>query len=181
MKRYEKAPCIEAWFTTNHDENSWNGTEYERYGYAAKALAVFSCTWPGVPLIYNGQELPNLKRLQFFEKDPIEWTGRYELHGFYKTLLNLHSTHPALLADAQQTQTIRLHTSDNASLFAYLRRNGDKEVLVVLNFSDTSQPFELSDTMVSGAYENVFSGGQQDFTNNKVPDVKAWEYLVFER
>jgi hypothetical protein len=23
---------MRAWFTTNHDENSWNGTEYEKYG-----------------------------------------------------------------------------------------------------------------------------------------------------
>ena len=40
-----------------------------------KPLAVFSCTWNGIPLIYSGQELPNLKRLKFFEKDAIDWTG----------------------------------------------------------------------------------------------------------
>ena len=60
---------MRAWFTTNHDENSWNGTEYEKYGNMAKALAVFSATWNGVPLIYTGQEIPNMKRLEFFEKD----------------------------------------------------------------------------------------------------------------
>jgi Glycosidases len=57
------------YFTSNHDENSWNGTEYEKYGDAVKALAVFSCTWNGIPMIYSGQELPNYKRLQFFDKD----------------------------------------------------------------------------------------------------------------
>ena len=66
---------MRTWFTSNHDENSWNGTEYEKYGDMAKALAVFSCTWNGIPLIYSGQELPNLKRLKFFEKDAIDWTG----------------------------------------------------------------------------------------------------------
>ena len=64
-----KSDAMKLWFTTNHDENSWNGTEYEKYGLAAKALAVFSFTWDGIPLIYTGQELPNNKRLQFFEKD----------------------------------------------------------------------------------------------------------------
>ena len=59
------------WFTTNHDENSWNGTEYEKYGPMAITLAVFSCTWSGLPLVYSGQELPVKKRLKFFDKDTI--------------------------------------------------------------------------------------------------------------
>ncbi len=55
-------------FTANHDENSWNGTEYEKYGNCAKAWAVFTCTWQAIPLIYSGQENPNLKRLAFLIK-----------------------------------------------------------------------------------------------------------------
>ncbi|MEJ7671206.1 MAG: alpha-amylase family glycosyl hydrolase [Chitinophagaceae bacterium] len=82
------------YFTSNHDENSWNGTEYEKYGDAAKAFAVFSCTWNGIPMIYSGQELPNNKRLQFFDKDQIEWRQECELHDFYKTLLHLRKTIP---------------------------------------------------------------------------------------
>ena len=62
-------------FTSNHDENTYWGTEYEKYGICAKAMAVFTCTWPGIPLIYSGQEKPNLRRLAFFEKDFIDWEG----------------------------------------------------------------------------------------------------------
>ena len=77
LKQYDAIgdASMRTWFTSNHDENSWNGSEYEKYGDMAKALAVFSCTWNGIPLIYSGQELPNLKRLKFFEKDAIDWTG----------------------------------------------------------------------------------------------------------
>ena len=78
---YDNVPGIRAWFTSNHDENSWNGSEYEKYGDAAKALAVHSCTWQGIPLVYSGQELPNKKRLKFFDKDVIEWKKNCELHG----------------------------------------------------------------------------------------------------
>ena len=102
---------MRAWFTTNHDENSWNGTEYEKYGDMAKALAVFSCTWNGIPLLYSGQEMPNKKRLKFFEKDTIEWTDMYELHDFYKTLLTLHSEHPALRAGDEKVETYRFKTT----------------------------------------------------------------------
>lgn len=88
------------YFTSNHDENSWNGTEFEKYGNAYKTFAVFSQTmYQSVPLIYNGQEVPNKKRLKFFVKDPIEW-GQYAMAGFYKTMLNLRRSTPALAADA---------------------------------------------------------------------------------
>jgi glycosidase len=75
------------WFTSNHDENSWNGTEYEKYGNMASALTVMNFSFKGIPLIYSGQELPNHKRLHFFDKDQIEWTDNIELHEFYKLLL----------------------------------------------------------------------------------------------
>ncbi|HEX6335140.1 MAG TPA: alpha-amylase family glycosyl hydrolase, partial [Flavisolibacter sp.] len=61
LLQYRHAPGIKTWFTSNHDENSWNGTEYEKYGEMALALAVFSFTWPGIPLMYTGQELPNTR------------------------------------------------------------------------------------------------------------------------
>lgn len=87
LKQYSSIQysSMRAWFTSNHDENSWNGTEYEKYGEMAKALAVFSITWDGIPLIYSGQELPlRTKRLEFFEKDPIPWNGTYEMERFIK-------------------------------------------------------------------------------------------------
>ena len=59
-------------FTSNHDENSWAGTEFERMGDAAKVMAVLTFTLPnGQPLIYTGQEMGWNHRFQFFEKDPV--------------------------------------------------------------------------------------------------------------
>jgi alpha-amylase len=176
-------PSMRAWFTTNHDENTWNGTEYEKYGNMAKALAVFSCTWDGVPLIYNGQEIPMLtKRLAFFEKDIIPWTGTCELHAFYKTLLNLHARHSALRGGDSAAITHRIKTSDDASAFVYLRKNGDKEVLVILNFSYTAKlQVEIIDEKIGGVFKNVFSGSSHDFSNQRRFEMDAWEYIVFEK
>jgi len=180
LTRYQAAPGITAWFTANHDENSWNGTEYEKYGDAAKAFAVFDCTWPGIPLIYNGQELPNKKRLKFFEKDPIEWTGKYELADFYKTLLHLRLENPALSAD-KSAETFRLQTTDNAHIFAYLRKKGNREVLVLLNLSANKLRFDISDPKVGGQFKNVFSGSPNDFTTERSFEMQGWEYLVYEK
>ncbi len=79
-------------FTSNHDENSWNGTEYEKYGIYAHMLAVHSFMDYGIPLIYSAQELPLEKRLAFFEKDPIEWDNPCLLHDFYQRLSTIRST-----------------------------------------------------------------------------------------
>jgi len=80
---------LQLFFTSNHDENSWNGTEYEKYGIFVKAFAVFSFFYShSVPLIYSGQELPNKKRLSFFDKDTIQWQNELELFSFYQTLSN---------------------------------------------------------------------------------------------
>jgi alpha-amylase len=114
---------MRAWFTSNHDENSWNGTEYEKYGTITIPLAVFSLTWNGVPLIYSGQEIPlRHKRLAFFDRDPIPWTGHYELHNFYKTLLNLRLSNPAMRGGDPSAITYRINTSDDDHVFAYLRK-----------------------------------------------------------
>ncbi|HZJ60758.1 MAG TPA: alpha-amylase family glycosyl hydrolase [Chitinophagaceae bacterium] len=181
LKEYDAIgdSSMRTWFTSNHDENSWNGSEYEKYGNMAKALAVFSCTWNGIPLIYSGQELPNLKRLKFFEKDAIEWRENCELHDFYKTLLNLHTNNPALRAGDPGTKTEKLTPSDNQHIFAFLRKDGEQQVLVILNFSCTSASFLLDS--INGKFRDVFSFKEMEFSNKKSFQLNSWEYLVFER
>jgi len=181
LKEYDAIgdSSMRTWFTSNHDENSWNGSEYEKYGNMAKALAVFSCTWNGIPLIYSGQELPNLKRLKFFEKDAIEWRENTELHDFYRTLLNLHTNNPALRAGDPETKTEKLTPSDNQHIFAFLRKDGEQQVLVILNFSCTSASFLLDS--INGKFRDVFSFKEMEFSNKKSFQLNSWEYLVFER
>ena len=183
LQQYESLGnrSMRSWFTTNHDENSWNGTEYEKYGDLALPLAVFSCTWNGIPLIYSGQELPNKKRLEFFDKDIILWTGKFELHDFYKTLLDLRKN-PALRAGDDNAKTFRLKTTSDEQIFSYLRKNGDREVLVLLNLSSVAKLlFDISDPLVTGRFKNVFSKAENDFTTEKSFEMGAWEYLVYEK
>ena len=74
------------YFTTNHDENSWNGTTKERYGSSFEVQTLLAFTMPGMPLIYNGQESSLNKRLRFFEKDTIDgeiMTWKYITQNYY--------------------------------------------------------------------------------------------------
>ena len=174
---------MRAWFTTNHDENSWNGTEYEKYGEMAKPLAVFSITWDGVPLMYSGQELPMLnKRLEFFEKDPIPWNGSYKLEEFYKKLHELKSKNPALRGGDSNATTKILQTNAPDKVLAYLRKNGNDEVLVILNLSETQHlKLQILDDAVKGKYKSLFSGLTTDFDAKPTIEMYKWEHLVFEK
>lgn len=185
LKKYDDLgdSTMRAWFTTNHDENSWNGTEYEKYGDMARALAVFSFTWNGVPLLYSGQELGNTKRIQFFEKDTIRaGENTAMLSSFYKTLLQLKHSNPALRAGDPAVQTFRIKTSDPKNIFAFLRRSGNREVLVVLNLSANKDVhFDITDEKVTGTFKNIFSGAANNFTSEKSFEMQGWEYLVYEK
>ncbi|MCX8525517.1 alpha-amylase family glycosyl hydrolase [Chryseobacterium formosus] len=183
LKKYSQIgdSSMRAWFTTNHDENSWNGTEFEKYGDITKPMAIFSTTWNGIPLLYSGQELPNVKRLEFFERDPIQWTNNYEMADFYKTLLDLKSSNPALRGGDSNVVTYLLNTSSNDKIFAYIRKNKWNEVLVVLNFSKEDVEFTIEDENLSGVFKNVFDKTKRDFSNNKKFNFRVSDYAVFEK
>ncbi|KFC21784.1 alpha-amylase family glycosyl hydrolase [Epilithonimonas lactis] len=184
LEQYSKIGdnSMRAWFTSNHDENSWNGTEYEKYGDLAPALAVFSATWNGVPLLYNGQELPmKSKRLEFFEKDPIPWNGKYELEDFYKTLFALKSENPALRGGDPAVTTFWVNTTSNDKILAYLRKNGEREVLVLINTTKDPVNFKLEDDNSVGSFKNVFSKSKTEFTKGSDVSLPAFGYLVYEK
>jgi alpha-amylase len=172
---YQSAPGLQAWFTSNHDENTWNGTEYEKYGGLAKPLAVLGCTMPGVPLMYSGQEIPNHKRLAFFEKDEIGWADPIELHGFYQALLQLRSTHPALQAKAGIRM---LSTSAEEEVVAYVRKAGSGEVVVLLNFSNRPVDVTIHDP-VDGTFSLLFWEVETDFSVYKTFHLNPYDFLVY--
>lgn len=174
---------IPLWFTTNHDENSWNGTEYEKYGPMALPLAVFSFTWNGIPLVYNGQEIPNKKRLAFFEKDAINWIEPFELEKFYRVLSNLRKNNKAILVGDPEVTTYRLNPKNQAQhVLAYLKINGEEEVLVILNLSTTTINIDFDDKLLSGVFTNIFDVNKKiDFKQQVVFDLEPGSYLVFEK
>ncbi len=184
LARYETtfpATAYRMYFTSNHDENSWNGTGTEKYGHMLKALAVFSCTWNGIPMIYSAEELPNEKRLQFFDKDAIAWTGNCMLHDFYKTLLTLRKTTTALRAADDAVTTFHVLTEGGKNLMAYLRKNENDEVLVLLNLNNETTGFIIKDQLIYGNYSNVFTGEVICLAPDTFIKMQPWDYLVFER
>ncbi len=129
------------YFTSNHDENSWTGTDYGMFGDNFHNFAVLSATVPGMPLIYNGQESGLDKQLEFFEKDPIDWK-EYKYQDFYKMLLGLKSSEKALWNGEYGGSLEFLEATEE--LYAYKRVKDDNEVIVILNFNDEYKTRKLS-------------------------------------
>ena len=184
LQQYEGL-CINGnmsvWFTSNHDENSWNGTEYEKYGDMAAALAAFSILWTGIPMIYGGQEIPNNKRLKFFEKDPLEWKEEPALHSFYKTLLDLRRRNPALDGSDALAKAEILKTNVESQVLAFLRKKEEDEVFVLLNLSDKTVDCSVVDKSPAGNYVELFSKASVAFSAEHIKTMKPWEFLVFEK
>lgn len=165
-------------FTTNHDENSWNGTEFEKYGDAYKTFAVFSQTmYQSVPLIYNGQEDMNKKRLKFFVKDTIPWEGEMDMAPFYKTLLSLRKSNAALAADASYKKLV---STADSSIFAYLREKDGHKVAVILNLSKQPQKFSIKDASIAGEPLNLFLGTKEKVDTAHQFSIEQWGYIVYD-
>jgi glycosidase len=170
-------------FTSNHDENSWNGTEMERLGDARLAMAVLANTIEGMPLIYNGQETSMTKRLRFFEKDTIPWTTM-DLTYFYTQLNKLHHEHPAMWAGKYGANVEVIPTGDSSDIFAFVRKSGKKEVWVFLNLSAKNASFSLKDARLKGVYTDWLSGKNQKTIKCKKRlelSMEPWDYKIFTK
>jgi len=165
------------YFTSNHDENSWKGTDPGMFGDNFENFAVLSATVWGMPLIYNGQESILDKQLEFFEKDEIEWKN-YELQPFYTTLLSLNTNNTALWNGEYGGDFIRVHTDNDEVIYSYKRVNNDDEVFVILNFSGSEETFTFS-AHQHGAFRNVFT--DEVVAPEMTMSLPANSYLLLER
>ena len=143
-------------FTSNHDENSWAGTEFEREGAAAEACAVLCFTLPGSqPLIYTGQEIGLNRRLEFFEKDPItDWSAN-EYTEFWKRLVELKHSCPAIAAGEKGGPIEYLEAPEG--VMAFKREAGGKKIVVVANFGVPVKQ-EAAEAEATGGNDNRPSG-----------------------
>ncbi len=167
-------------FTANHDENSWNGTEYEKYGLNALPLAVLAATWPGLFLLYTGQEMPNLRRLLFFEKDELDWSQPLEMEAFYGKLMQLRRRNKAAGGLLAEGITRRIPTGSVYG-FAFHREVEGQEILVVVNFGSNAFPFRAGESAREGEYERVFTGGKVNIGASKFLEIPANGYLILAK
>jgi glycosidase len=174
-------------FNTNHDKNAWDAPAVTKFGEdGLKLTAVLVHTMPGVPLIYNGEEVANDRKLSLFEKVDIDWRKQSEMRALYTQLTRLREEHPALARGGM----LRLEADRQESVYAFARTAGKDRVIVALNFS--SEPVLASvrvplDTLAPRSkglmLREVFTGEtveiRRDTQEQMVLALEPREYRVF--
>ena len=145
------------YFTSNHDENSWQGTEFERMGANhLPAFVVASTVRGSMPLLYTGQEVSLKKRLRFFEKDTVDWKGP-SLESFYRSMFELKDAQEALANGAWGGAQTKLKTSGGDRVYAFTRSKGGSTVLVAVNFGNAIAGVTYEGLPQPGEYTDWFA------------------------
>ena len=161
---------------TNHDLNSWEGTEFQRFGPATGAFAVLSYTLPGVPMMYTGQEVGFNHGFEFFEQDSIMPSQEAnEFTVFYEALNSLKHKNRALDAGANGGAT-RFYTASNPDLLTFTRSKEGNEVTVIANLSgeEVTPEYPKGAPSVAGM-TNYFTATPATLPAKLAP----WQYVVF--
>jgi glycosidase len=168
------------YFTSNHDENSWQGTEFERMGANHLPALVLSATAQnGMPLLYTGQEASLNRRLRFFEKDTVDWNGP-SLASFYGAMLELKHTQRALANGPWGGPHAALRTDGGARVYAFTRTQGSNTVLVAVNFGDAPARAAYQGLPRPGAYTDWFAKTRVSLAASGSLEIPAhgWRVLV---
>ncbi|MEY3696509.1 MAG: hypothetical protein RJA41_159, partial [Actinomycetota bacterium] len=164
-------------FITNHDENSWSGTEYDRYGSFVKAFSALYFTYPGIPLIYSGQEIGFDKQLAFFEKDEIIW-AQSPMTTFYKKLIALKKNNRAL--NSTTGGTIKLVETNNDRVLVFKRKKGANLVVTVINLSKRPQDVRVA-LNSEGLFKRFTDGKTIKLNSTFKTTLKAAGFQIYSR
>lgn len=143
--------------TANHDYNSWEGTAREHFEENLENMTSLSVVGTGMPMVYNGQEGGNDKRLEFFEKDPIVWRDD-PMEALYTKLFTLLDGNTALWHGDVGGKMVRVWTDNTDEVFSFSRDNGTDKVLALMNFTGEPLTVTLNDGPAAGADTDYFSG-----------------------
>lgn len=164
-------------YTENHDQNAWEGTPSEFYGDGLEAFMTLQFVMDGIPLIHNGQEAGNERRLAFFEKDPITWQDHPQAE-WIRRLTDLKTRNPALWNGNWGGRLIPVETSEPARIVSFARVKDGNEVLGLFNLSPEETRFTLTDGPVAGAWQDAFTEERYTLALGDSIVLPAWGSFV---
>lgn len=167
-------------FTSNHDENSWNGTEFERLGDSAEMFAVFTFLAPGMPLIYNGQEAEFKRRLNFFEKDSIDWKESKTTELYYR-LNELKKNNKALWSGSKHGKLEFLKTNPDESVLGIIRYQNDDKIIALFNMSDKQSDVTVNSNLIEGEYLDFRTNNRMEIKKELKLNMQPWSFKLFTK
>ena len=167
-------------FVSNHDKNAWEGTMYEQFGDGLQAAIALSVVGEGMPLVYNGQEAGNARRLAFFEKDPIEWRED-EIGALYTKLFGLMKSNSALWHAKWGATMQKVPNSAEGKVLSFVRQNDDHKVFAVFNFSAEPQEVAFGEELYHDRYTDFDTGGEVVLSTESRMSLSPWAFKIYSR
>ena len=169
-------------FTSNHDENSWNGSEFVRLGDAADAMAVTTFLFPSsMPLVYTGQEFGYDHSFAFFEHDPLPDIEPNAFTDLYRRLADLRHSNPALWSGSEGGDFIEIRNNAEDCMLSFVRTKEDNEVVCLLNLSPYTIQADFNTGIYAGEYTDALNGSNYTLPSHIDTYFAPWEYKVLIR
>ncbi len=167
-------------YIENHDKNAWDGSMYDIFGDAIQVTAVLSVVGEGIPLIYNGVEAGNHKRLAFFDKDPIVWRDD-PMRKLFTNLIAFKKANSSLWNGQWGARMIKVDNSAEGKIFSFIRRGQGNTVLAVLNLTKNPQTFLLDKQLSPGDYKDFATHEAVNINDKTMMTLPAWGYKLLSR
>lgn len=180
----EKYPtsAMRMMFTSNHDENSWSGSEFSRFGEALNVMTALTFLWEGaMPLIYTGQEIGYDHSFEFFDKDPIPCYQANEHTEFYRKLIALRHSQRALQAAERGGRIIEIENNAKDCIMTFVRECDESRVVAILNLSPFTIHAYFNTGIYAGNYTDAISGEKMELPTIVERDLAPWSFQILHK
>ena len=180
-EKYPKS-AIRMMFTSNHDENSWSGSEFTRFGAALEVMTALTFLWEAsLPLIYTGQEVGYDHSFEFFDRDTLPSLVANEHTKLYRRLINLKHTQRALDSGERGGRIIEIENNAKDCIMTFVREIGDSRIVAILNLSPYTIHADFNTGIYAGSYYNAITGEQTTLPPHVEQDLAPWEYTILHK
>ena len=179
--RYPRS-AMRLMFTSNHDENSWNGSEFRRLGDAAGIMAALTFVLPqSMPLVYTGQEFGYDHSFAFFDRDPMVDPRPGRFTELYRLLCLLKHRNRALQAGERGGSFVEIENNAKDCLMTFVREVEGNRVLCVMNLSPYAIHADFNTGVYQGEYADALTGNRIVVPYRVEQDMAPWSYRILIR
>ena len=168
-------------FTSNHDENSWSGSEQSRFGAALEVMTAMTFLMPStMPLIYTGQEVGYDHSFEFFERDAIPAENYVEnrTSELYRRLSALKHSSQALAAGERGGEMIEIENNAKDCMMTFVREVEGSRVVAIMNLSPYTIHADFNTGIYAGSYLDAMTGERVVLDTHVERDIAPWCYQI---
>ena len=168
-------------FTSNHDENSWSGSEQSRFGRALEVMTAMTVLMPStMPLIYTGQEVGYDHSFAFFDRDPIPEELYKEGYAteLYRRLADLKHSQRALDSGERGGDVIEIENNAKDCMMTFVREVDGSRVVAIVNLSPYTIHADFRTGIYAGKYRDAISGERVILDEHVERDIAPWHYQI---